>query len=135
MAKIPFWYDRFEKEQKEAWKDYLRLGRLKDKLQFKINVRRHNQLHMFATHRAKKKLYIINRVNNSALIPEEPIDSVNTSALIPEEPIDSVNTSALIPEEPAAQETDLKEPLVVDILNEKSGILPDLISSIKYKQF
>ena len=121
MAKIPFWYDRFEKEQKEAWKDYLRLGRLKDKLQFKINVRRHNQLHMFATHRAKKKLYIINRVNNSALIPEEPIDSVNTSALIPEEP--------------AAQETDLKEPLVVDILNEKSGILPDLISSIKYKQF
>lgn len=39
LSKIPFWYDRFEKEEKEEWKDTLKLKKLKDYLQWKINER------------------------------------------------------------------------------------------------
>jgi hypothetical protein len=39
MAKIPFWYDRFEKEPKEEKKDRLRLGKISHYLQWKIEER------------------------------------------------------------------------------------------------
>jgi hypothetical protein len=36
LSKIPFWYDRFEKEATQEKKDRLRLGKLKDFLQWKL---------------------------------------------------------------------------------------------------